>query len=194
MSFVDVSPSTERRLKVPSTARRIDGMEPVGSDIRIGRDEGQHGRHVGSIMPDPLAQPPMTMAPPANFTRTAASFLRVSVVRIAWQRRRRRRHDRVGPRTAIPFAIVSIGRNLPMTPVEALEQIPRGWRRVGRSAGRASISFSPRFRCRHWRNRSLPPTARCGSTAGGLRTNQRSMRVWHWSSTASRGAIKVARL
>ena len=64
-SLVEVSPSMVMRLKLASAASRTSDCISAGCDHRVGGDEAEHRRHVGRIMPAPLAMPvTVTVRPP----------------------------------------------------------------------------------------------------------------------------------
>ena len=83
MSFVDVSPSTVIALNVSAQASLTARCRSAGSTAASVVRKPSIVAMFGSIMPEPLAIPPIWKTPPGVDTRTAVSFGDGSVVMIA---------------------------------------------------------------------------------------------------------------
>jgi hypothetical protein len=115
-SLGEVSPSTVTRLKVRSVATlKVSCKHPFSTAASVVR-KASIVPMFGWIMPLPLAVPPtVTIVPPIS-TRTAASLVRVSVVKIASAKPA---PSRPSATVSIPDEILPIGRRSPITPVDA---------------------------------------------------------------------------
>ena len=119
ISFVDVSPSTERQLYVIlTTSERAfwSISEEIAQSVVI---KLSVVAILGWIIPLPLAIPPRAHLFPHISNSTATSFLTVSVVIIAVAAASLPVYESVSARGLTAFSIGSIGKICPITPVEA---------------------------------------------------------------------------
>jgi hypothetical protein len=118
MSLGEVSPSTVTRLKVRSTTPlKVSCRDSFSTAASVVR-KASIVPMFGWIMPLPLAVPPTVTVTPPISTRTAASLVRVSVVRMASAKPAPSRPNSIEA-AFIPDEILPIGRCSPITPVEA---------------------------------------------------------------------------
>ena len=118
MSLGEVSPSTVTRLKLRSVATLNVFCRHLFSTAASVVRKASIVPMFGWIMPLPLAVPPTVTVLPPTSTRTAASLVRVSVVRMASAKPAPSR-PRPAATPSIPAEIFAIGRCSPITPVEA---------------------------------------------------------------------------
>ena len=118
-SEVDVSPSTESRLKVASVTRRSIARSRTGEIFASVARKQSIVAMLGSIMPAPLAIPWSVTFSPPSANRAEATLAKVSVVRIASAASAKPSGERAETACGIPRFKTSRGSGWPMTPVEA---------------------------------------------------------------------------
>ena len=119
MSFVDVSPSTVMRFRLSPTASRNARASKLGSTAASVVKNASIVAMLGAIIPAPLAMAPIVSVSPPSEKRTRASLGRVSVVRMARAASAPASRPRRVAARAMPARTLSMGRRVPMTPVEA---------------------------------------------------------------------------
>lgn len=118
MSLVLRSLSTTTRLKLSSTAGRKAASRSAGATAASVATKASIVAIRGSIMPDPLAMPPMAIRRPSASKATAACLGTVSVVMMAVAASAPPSGERAAAARRAPLAIASIGTRMPMIPVE----------------------------------------------------------------------------
>src|SRR5881628_123997 len=143
VSLVDVSLSTVMRLNERSTARlRIGSSAPRATAASVVTKQNIVAMW-GSIMPTPLAIPPRVTVRPPISQRSAASFVRVSVVRMASAAACPPCGESDFTSVGMAARILSIGSGWPMTPVAPTSTCEAGIR--SRSATCLTISRASRM-------------------------------------------------
>ncbi len=119
MSLVLQSPSTVIMLKVSSVTSRSSCSRCRGSIAASVVRKASIVAIRGWIIPEPFAAPAMRTGRPSTVTATSAALVQVSVVKIDRQKGPCPSFPTSFTNRSNPSAIRSIGRNSPITPVEA---------------------------------------------------------------------------
>ena len=124
VSFVDSEPSTDTRLSDASAARRSNSASTAGSTIASVVAVTMVVATSGRIIPAPLPITPMRTSPPLSAQVTMLVLAHASVVRIASAAAAPPVPESSPAACAMPRSTASIGRGLPITPVEQTTTSP----------------------------------------------------------------------